>query len=164
MNAVQFHLHGKTRTSTNPTVGTLQMVSTTSIHGIKPLNALILVPIRFSNTTSAPKLCRYFWKTLYYVTNTYLWNNDMNQAVIRWPLTLNAPVRSQATPRGIWGGQETVEKTTPSTSGFPCQYRCRNYPHSFLYGHQCYLISEIESIINISLKNYITNATYSWFF
>jgi hypothetical protein len=146
MNAFRFHLQGKTRTSTNPTVGSLQMVSTTTIiHGIRSLNTIILVPIRFSNTTSAPRLYSYFWKTLYYVMNIDLWNRAMTQAVFRRPLTLNAPVRSQATPCGICGGHRVNGKDfTPSTSVFPCQYRCKNYPHSFVHDHRCYTISNCE--------------------
>jgi len=165
MNAFQFHLHGKTRTSTNPTVGSLQMVSTTIIHGIKSLNTVILVPIRLSNTTSTPRLYSYFWKPLYYVMNTELWNRAMTQAVIRWPLTLNAPVRSQATPYGICGGHRVNGKDfTPTTSVFRRQYRCKNYPNSFVHDHRCYMISEIESIINNTPKNYITNVIYLWSF
>ena len=133
MNAVQFHLHGKTRISTNPKAGSLQMVSTTNKHGMKSLNTIILVPIKFSNTTSAPRLYSYFWKTLYYVMNTDLRNRDMTQVVIRRPLTLNAPVRSQATPCGICGGHRVNGKGfTPSTSVFPCQYRRKIiHTHSF---------------------------------
>jgi hypothetical protein len=165
MNIVQFHLRGKTRTSTNHTAGSLQMVSTTNKHGMKSLNTIILVPIRFSNTTIAPRLYSYIWKTLYCVMNTDLWNRDMTQAVIRQHLTLNAPVRSQATPCGICGGHRVNGKYfNPSTSVFPYQYRCKHYPHSFVHGHRCYMISEIGSIINNTLENYITNVIYSWSF
>jgi hypothetical protein len=85
------------------------MVSTTITHGIKSLKTIILVPIRFSNTTSAPRLSC-FWNTLYHLTNTDLRNRAMTQAVIRRPPTSNAPVRSQVTPRGISGGHRVNGK------------------------------------------------------
>ena len=155
MNAVQFHLHDKTRTSTNP--------NGSFFTGIKFLSTIILVPTIFSNTTRAPTLYSYFWKTLYYVMNTDLWNRAMNQAVIRWSLTLNAPVRSQATPCGnCCGHSVNGEEFTPSTSVFPCHYRCSNYAHSFAHDHRSYMSSEIESIINKTLINYITNVIYAW--
>lgn len=49
-------------------------------------------------------------------------------------------------------------------SVFCCQYRCKNYPHSLVHDHLCYMISEIESIINNTPINYITNVIYSWSF
>jgi len=54
--------------------------------------------------------------------------------VSRRPLIAEAKVRSQASPREIYGGKIGNETGfSPSISGFLCRYHSTNAPHSFFY-------------------------------
>ena len=80
------------------------------------------------------------------------------QAVIRLPVTAETQIRSQVSPRGIFGAQSgTGTGFSPSTYVFPCQYHSTNAPYSFiplpptLYGlrnWQCPAIRYLKTAID----------------